>query len=69
MMDKWIDLGMTKLFQLAEYVCSRCSLSSNKPAAPQDEVVSIIRFTKEDKAAIKQGIISQWLRNDAASAA
>ena len=54
MMDKWIDLGMTKLFQLAEYVCSRCSLSSNKPAAPQDEVVSIIRFTKEDKTAIKE---------------
>jgi len=54
MMDKWIDLGMTKLFQLAEYVCSRCSLSSSGPAAPQDEVVSTIRFTKEDQAAIKQ---------------
>ena len=54
MMDKWIDLGMTKLFQLAEYVCSRCSFSSSKPAASQDDVVSTIRFTKEDKAAIKQ---------------
>lgn len=53
-MDKWIDLGMTKLFQLAEYVCSRCSLTSSEPAAPQDEVVSTIRFTKEDEAAIKQ---------------
>ena len=45
MMDKWIDLGMTKLFQFAEYVCSRYSLY---------EVVSTIRFTKEDKTAIKQ---------------
>lgn len=54
MMDKWIDLGMTKLFQLAEYVCSRCSLTSSEPAAPQEEVVSTIRFTKEDKAAIKE---------------
>ena len=54
MMDKWIDLGMTKLFQLAEYVCSRCSLPSSQPTAPQDDVVSTIRFTKEDKAAIKQ---------------
>ena len=54
MMDKWIDLGMTKLFQLAEYVCCRCSLTSSEPAVSQDEVVSTIHFTKEDKAAIKE---------------
>ncbi len=54
MMDKWIDLGMTKLFQLAEYVCCRCSLTSSEPAVPQNEVVSTIRFTKEDKTAIRQ---------------
>ena len=54
MMDKWIDLGMTKLFQLAEYVCSRYSLTSSEPAASQNEVVSTIRFTKEDQAAIKE---------------
>ena len=53
MMDKWIDLGMTKLFQLAEYVCSRYSLTSSEHATPQEEVVSTIRFTKEDQAAIK----------------
>lgn len=54
MMDKWIDLGMTKLFQLAEYVCRRCSLTSSEPAVPQEEVVPTIRFTKADKAAIKE---------------
>ena len=54
MMDKWIDLGMTKLFQLAEYVCSRYSLTSSEPATPQEEVVSTIRFTKEDQTAIKK---------------
>ena len=54
MMDKWIDLGMTKLFQLAEYVCSRYSLTSSEPAASQNEVVSTIRFTKADKAAVKE---------------
>ena len=54
MMDKWIDFGMTKLFQLAEYVCCRYSLTSSEPAVPQEEVVPTIRFTKEDKIAIKQ---------------
>ncbi len=47
-MDKLIDLGMTKLFQLAEYVCSRCSLDKSEPAAPQTQpVVPTIRFTTE----------------------
>ena len=54
MMDKWIDFGMTKLFQLAEYICSRYSLTSSEPVVPQGEVVPTIRFTKADKAAIKE---------------
>jgi len=52
-MDRIIDLAMTKLFQLAEYVCSKCSSVVDEPAATQ-EIVSTIRFTDEDKATIKQ---------------
>lgn len=52
-MDRIIDLAMTKLFQLGEYVCSKCSSVVDKPAATQ-EIVSTIRFTNEDKATIKQ---------------
>ena len=49
-MDRLIDLGMTKLFQLAEYVCSRCSLDKSEPAAAQpQQVVQTIRFSNEDK--------------------
>ena len=47
-MDRVVDLVMTKLFQLAEYVCSRCSFLVGEPAAKQ-EVVPTIRFTNEDK--------------------
>lgn len=47
-MNKVIDLAMTKLFQLAEYVCNRCSFLVGEPAAKQ-EVVPTIRFTNEDK--------------------
>lgn len=47
-MDRVVDLAMTKLFQLAEYVCSRCSFLVGEPAAKQ-EVVPTIRFTNEDK--------------------
>lgn len=52
-MDKVIDLAMTKLFQLAEYVCNMCSSITDEPAATQ-EVVPTIHFTNEDKAAIKR---------------
>lgn len=49
-MDKITDLMMTKLFQLAEYVCSRCSLDKGEPAAPQSQpVASTIRFSDADK--------------------
>lgn len=55
-MDKLIDLGMTKLFQLAEYVCSRRSLDKSEPAATQSQPVTptTIRFSNEDKAASKR---------------
>jgi len=49
-MDKLIDLGMNKLFQLAEYVCSRCSLDKSEPAAPQSQPISsTIRFSDADR--------------------
>jgi hypothetical protein len=46
-MDKVIDLAMTKLFQLAEYVCNMCSPITDEPAATK-EVVSTIRFSEKD---------------------
>lgn len=52
-MDKMIDIAMTRLFQLAEYVCSKCSSVVDEPAVSQ-EVAPPIRFTNEDKAAIKR---------------
>lgn len=52
-MDKVIDLAMTKLFLLAEYVCSKCSSVMDEPSASQ-EVVPTIRFTNEEKTAIKR---------------
>ena len=49
-MDKLIDLGMTKLFQLAEYVCGKCSLEKGEPATTQpQQVVPTIRFSNEDR--------------------
>jgi len=52
-MDKVIDLVMTKLFQLAEYVCNMCSPITDEPAATQ-EIAPTIRFSNEDKTVIKQ---------------
>ena len=50
MMDKLIDFGMTKLFQLAEYVCNKCSLDKSEPAAPQSQPVPpTIRFSDADR--------------------
>ena len=49
-MERLIDLGMNKLFQLAEYVCSKCSLDKGEPAAPQSQPITpTIRFSNEDK--------------------
>ena len=51
--DKVIDFAMSKLFQLAEYVCSKYSLDRDEPAASQ-EVAPTIRFRNENKTAMKQ---------------
>ena len=50
-MERIVDLIMTRLFQLAEYVCGRCSFLVDEPATPQ-EVAPTIRFT--DKVDCKQ---------------
>ena len=51
-MDVLIDLAMTKLFLLAEYVCSKSPFLQDKPAVQQDAVtkapVSPIRFSSKD---------------------
>lgn len=52
-MDKVIDLAMTKLFQLAEYICNCCPSIADEPAATK-EAIHTIRFTNEDKAAVQQ---------------
>ena len=52
-MDKLIDLGMTMLFQLAEYVCSKTGIVQVEanPASQQAQqvVTSTIRFSIEDR--------------------
>lgn len=49
-MERLIDLGMTKLFQLAEYVCSKCSLEKEEHAVPQpEEAFPTIRFSDADR--------------------
>lgn len=52
-MDRVVDLAMTKLFQLAEYVCSRCSSEADEPAAQHEMVkqttVPTIRFSSDEK--------------------
>ena len=48
--DKVIDHAMTKLFQLAEYICGRCSLNQNEPAPSVSHPAEpFIRFSNEDK--------------------
>ena len=46
-METIVDCTMTCLFQLAEYVCNRCSSTVQEPVSPQ-KVVLTIRFTNED---------------------
>ena len=45
-MDKLIDLGMTKLFQLAEYVCS-------KAAIKQVQSQTCLRYAECEQARLK----------------
>lgn len=47
-MERIVDWIMTHLFQLAEYVCGKCSFLVDEPATPQ-EVAPKIRFSNEDK--------------------
>ena len=46
-MDALIDLAMTKLLLLAEYVCSKCSSVVDEPTVSQ-EVAQTIRFSEKD---------------------
>ena len=52
-MNRVIDFVMTKLFQLAEYVCSRCGFEESESIEPKTEKVEskgpTIRFSKEEK--------------------
>ena len=52
-MDKLIDFGMTKLFQLAEYVCSKIGVAQVEAESttqqPQQDVVPTIRFFDADR--------------------
>ena len=45
--DVLIDLSMTRLFLLAEYVCDKCSPVTDEPAATTD-VVPTIHFSAKD---------------------
>lgn len=53
-LDMMVDLTMTRLFQLAEYVSSRFSSNTDEPIAPvpptsPSEEVPPIRFSHEDR--------------------
>jgi len=52
-MDKLIDLGMTKLFQLAEYVCGKIGVaqveSEPAPQPPAPKAPTTIRFSNADR--------------------
>jgi len=52
-MERLIDLGMNKLFQLAEYVCGKTGIAQVKaePAAPQtqQDVTPTIHFSEADR--------------------
>lgn len=51
-MDKVISFSMSKLFQLAEYVCNKCSSEADEPAAQHEMVkhtsVPTIRFSSDE---------------------
>lgn len=46
---------MTKLFQLAEYICNICLLDNRKPATKKSqEETPTIRFSNENRLIIKR---------------
>ena len=55
-MDKLIDQMMTKLFQVAEYVCNMYLFAESKPTTKVTKTASIhtIHFTNEDRATLKR---------------
>ena len=63
-MDAMVDLSMTKLFLLAEYVCDKTSFVCGhkmrpqivEPIPPQD-IVPTIRFSKEGKSRLKTKMV------------
>lgn len=56
-MERIVDLTMTHLFHMAEYVLDRCPLAAGKPTAPvasvapvsKQKLTSTIRFSNEDQ--------------------
>ena len=49
-MEKIVDLTMTRLFQLAEYVLNKCNTpSAQSSAGTAQKIVPTIRFSNEDK--------------------
>ena len=65
-MDVLVDLMMTKLFLLAEYVCDKTCGCEMRPQTvepvPSKDVKPIIRFSKEDiprKIEVVQGELFQ----------
>ena len=50
-LDALIDVAMTRLFKLAEYVCNRCWFARSKTATPSTShpMAPTIRFSNEDK--------------------
>ena len=51
-MDKLVDLGMTKLFTLAEYVCGKIGVVQPETTPipqPKPEMKPTIRFSKADR--------------------
>ena len=55
MMDKLIVQMMTKLFQVAEYICNMYLFAEYKPTTeiPQTASIPTIHFTNEDKDVIE----------------
>ena len=48
--DKVIDRAMTKLFQLAEHICGRCTIKHDEPTTSVSHPAEpSIRFSNEDK--------------------
>jgi len=63
-MDALVELSMTKLFLLAEYVFNKTSFACGRKVQPQivepippQDIVPTIRFSKEDKPRLKNKMV------------